>query len=233
MGFLYPKPSPWGEGGPAQPGRMRGRPGTQRSRRKPAYRRQAPLGTGFLQGKASESSPPHQSASQTASPQGEAAGRGRSTALIPFVRNDSPSPPSWGAGRSPASDAGPQAGPQKKAGYPEGYPKPEWGVQRGETLPSGVLSSISHRRNGGRRQAPPRGAAPRGRFGGTARRVRTHGGRAPRPHVAGYNLRWFQRYGLPPPTGGLTPPARRSGGPCWPASARRRRSTPRRRGSPG
>src|SRR5699024_12664204 len=58
------------------------------------------LGTGFLQGKASESSPPHQSASQTASPQGEAAGRGRSTALIPFVRNDSPSPPSWGAGRS-------------------------------------------------------------------------------------------------------------------------------------
>ena len=40
-GFLYPKPSPWGEGGPAQPGRMRGRPGTQRSRRKPAYRRQA------------------------------------------------------------------------------------------------------------------------------------------------------------------------------------------------
>ena len=33
--------------------------------------------------------------------------------------------------------------------------------------------------------------------------------------------------------GGLTPPARRSGGPCWPASARRRRSTPRRRGSPG
>ena len=36
-----PKPSPRGEGGPAQPGRMRGRPGTQRSRRKPAYRRQA------------------------------------------------------------------------------------------------------------------------------------------------------------------------------------------------
>ena len=38
---LRPKPSPRGEGGPAQPGRMRGRPGTQRSRRKPAYRRQA------------------------------------------------------------------------------------------------------------------------------------------------------------------------------------------------
>ena len=43
-----------------------------------------------------------------------------------------------------------------------GYPKPEWGVQRGETLPSGVLSSISHMRNGGRRQAPPPGrCAPR------------------------------------------------------------------------
>ena len=44
-------------------------------------------------------SPPHQSASQTASPQGEAAGRDRATVLIPFVRNACPSPPSRGAGR--------------------------------------------------------------------------------------------------------------------------------------
>ena len=151
----------------------------------------------------------------------------------PICTKRLPQPAQLGGGPLPCVGCRAAGRSTKKAGYPEGYPKPEWGVQRGETLPSGVLSSISHRRNGGRRQAPPRGAAPRGRFGGTARRVRTHGGRAPRPHVAGYNLRWFQRYGLPPPTGGLTPPARRSGGPCWPASARRRRSTPRRRGSPG
>ena len=44
-------------------------------------------------------SPPHQSASQTASPQGEAAVSYRSTTLIPFVRNACPSPPSRGAGR--------------------------------------------------------------------------------------------------------------------------------------
>ena len=72
-----------------------------------------------------------------------------------------PSPPSRGAGRCQRVTQGRRPG-YKKAGYPEGYPKPEWGVQRGEALPSGVLSSISHRRNGGRRQASPRGAAPRG-----------------------------------------------------------------------
>ena len=94
------------------------------------------MGTGFLQGKASESSPPHQSASQTASPQGEAAGRGRSTALIPFVRNDSPSPPSWGAGRSLRRMQGRRPGYKKsgiprrisqtRVGRPEGRNSPLW-----------------------------------------------------------------------------------------------------------
>ena len=48
-------------------------------------------------------SPPHQSASQTASPQGEAAGRDRATALIPFVRNAS-QPAQPGGGPLRASD---------------------------------------------------------------------------------------------------------------------------------
>ena len=103
-------------------------------------------------------------------------------------------PPARPAGGRAAPCVGCRAAGQdtKRAGYPEGYPKPEWGVQRGETHPSGVLSSISHRRNGGRRQAPPRGAAPRGRFGGTARRVRYPRGPGPRPHGAGSNLRCVQ-----------------------------------------
>ena len=119
-------------------------------------------------------------------------------AEVPFslYRGGSPThfPPARPAGGRAAPCVGCRAAGQdtKKAGYPEGYPKPEWGVQRGETLPSGVLSSISHRRNGGRRQAPPRGAAPRGRFGGTARRVRYPRGPGPRPHGAGSNLRCVQ-----------------------------------------
>ena len=89
------------------------------------------MGTGFLQGKASESSPPHQSASQTASPQGEAAGRGRSTALIPFVRNDSPSPPSWGAGRYGRWIMGRRPG-RKKERTPAGSPQTRKGGSREE-----------------------------------------------------------------------------------------------------
>ena len=69
-------------------------------------------------------------------------------------------PPARPAGGRAAPCVGCRAAGQdtKRAGYPEGYPKPEWGVQRGETLPSGVLSSISHRRNGGRRAGGPPGA---------------------------------------------------------------------------
>ena len=67
-----PKPSPWGEGGPAQPGRMRGRPCTQpflvEKRCSPACR----LNGIFLLPRWATRSPPHQSPSVTASPQGEA-----------------------------------------------------------------------------------------------------------------------------------------------------------------
>ncbi len=79
----------------------------------------------------------------------------------PFTNLRLPARPA--GGRAPSRGGYRAAGQEtKKAGYPEGYPRPEWGVQRGETLPSGVLSSISHRRNGGRRQASPPGrCAPR------------------------------------------------------------------------
>ena len=64
-----PKPSPWGEGGPAKPGRMRGRFGTQpflvEKRRSPACR----LNGIFLLLRWATRSPPHQSPSVTASPQ--------------------------------------------------------------------------------------------------------------------------------------------------------------------
>ena len=67
-----PKPSPWGEGGPAKPGRMRGRPCTQpflvENRRSPDCR----LNEVFLLLRWACRSPPHQSPSVTASPQGEA-----------------------------------------------------------------------------------------------------------------------------------------------------------------
>ena len=72
--LLYPKPSPWGEGGPAKPGRMRGRPCTQpflvENRRSPDCR----LNEVFLLLRWATRSPPHQSPSVTASPQGEASG---------------------------------------------------------------------------------------------------------------------------------------------------------------
>ena len=53
---------------------------------------------------------------------------------------------------------------EKKRGPSQGPPKLEKvGPGRKNLFLPGVLSSISHRRNGGRRQASPRGAAPRGR----------------------------------------------------------------------
>ena len=69
------KPSPWGEGGPAKPGRMRGRFGTQPflvelEKEAPACR----LNGMLLLLRWASRSPPHQSPSVTASPQGEASG---------------------------------------------------------------------------------------------------------------------------------------------------------------
>ena len=69
-----PKPSPRGEGGPAKPGRMRGRFGTQpflvEKRRSPSCR----LNEVFLLPRWATRSPPHPSPPVTASPQGEASG---------------------------------------------------------------------------------------------------------------------------------------------------------------
>ena len=146
------------------------------------------MGTGFLQGKASESSPPHQSASQTASPQGEAAGRGRSTALIPFVRNDSPSPPSWGAGRYGRWIMGRRPG-RKKERTPAGSPKLERWVQGGRTSSSLVffppLSSKESR-------APARGRRATGRC-------------APRHRKSPHHPKGTQYPAAPPPGTGREP----------------------------
>ena len=85
-------------------------------------------------------------------PQGEAAGRGRSTALIPFVRNDSPSPPSWGAGRYGRWIMGRRPG-RKKRGPLQGPPKLEKvGPGRKNLFLPGVLPPAFFQRKPG----PPR-----------------------------------------------------------------------------
>ena len=147
------------------------------------------MGTGFLQGKASESSPPHQSASQTASPQGEAAGRGRSTALIPFVRNDSPSPPSRWAGRYGRKIQGRRPG-RKKERTPAGSPQPEKvGPGRKNLFLPGVLSSGFLPKKAG----PPPGAG------------RATGRCAPRHRKSPHHPKGTQYPAAPPPGTGREP----------------------------
>ena len=127
-----PKPSPWGEGGPAQPGRMRGRPGTQRSRRKPAYRRQA-IGHWFSTRKGfggiapssvcfADSFPPRGSRSQL-----------QVCHPYPVCTKRLPQPAQPGGGPLPTLDAGPQARKQKKGDTPKDIPN-QSGESRGEKL---------------------------------------------------------------------------------------------------
>ena len=71
--FPPPKPSPWGEGGPAKPGRMRGRSCTQPFLVEKGVTDGRPNGFLLLLRWATRS-PPHPSPSVTASPQGEASG---------------------------------------------------------------------------------------------------------------------------------------------------------------
>ena len=66
-----PKPSPWGEGGPAKPGRMRGRSIGPTGREKEGVEATGPS---FYKERLGTGSPPHQSPPVTASPQGEAYG---------------------------------------------------------------------------------------------------------------------------------------------------------------
>ena len=69
-GFLLPKPSPWGEGAPVRTlGRMRGRPGCPTG---PEKKGVGATGPSFYKERLGTGSPPHQSPSVTASPQGEA-----------------------------------------------------------------------------------------------------------------------------------------------------------------
>ena len=86
--LIPPKPSPWGEGGPAQPGRMRGRFGTQPFLVEKGGAPGCRLNEVFLLPRWASRSPPHQSPSVTASPQGEAF-----VGSIPLQRNAfSPNP---------------------------------------------------------------------------------------------------------------------------------------------
>lgn len=109
-------------------------------------------------------------------------GRGPHNLFLPI-----PTPASQPAqpGGRAVTGVGSQFVRKRRARLPR-FQKPEKvGPGRRKLLLPGVLSSISHRRNGGRRQAPPPGrCAPRWVKAPTARRVRTAGGLAPRPHAA-------------------------------------------------
>ena len=69
--FPLPKPSPRGEGGPAKPGRMRGRSTHPTGQEKEGDGATSPS---FYKERLGTESPPHQSPPVTASPQGEASG---------------------------------------------------------------------------------------------------------------------------------------------------------------
>ena len=108
-------------------------------------------------------SPPHQSASQTASPQGEAAVGCRSAALILFVRivrTACPSPPSRGAGRYGRR----LQVCRKKKNPPSPVPETREGGSREEETPPPWCSFLHFSQEKWRPPAgTPRGAAPRGR----------------------------------------------------------------------
>ena len=73
--LIPPKPSPWGEGAPVRTlGRMRGRFGTQPFLVEKRRSLDCRLNEVFLLPRWASRSPPHQSPSVTASPQGEASG---------------------------------------------------------------------------------------------------------------------------------------------------------------
>ena len=96
---ISPKPSPWGEGAPVRTlGRMRGRPGCPTGQEKKGV---GATGPSFYKERLGTGSPPHQSPSVTASPQGEASGLCSPTRKsIPRVL---PKPPPVGRVRPTAS----------------------------------------------------------------------------------------------------------------------------------
>ena len=128
-------------------------------------------------------SPPHPSWLRRATfPRGE--GFGQRTPQ-PFPPDTNPRLPARPAGGRAVTGVGSQFVRKRRARLPR-FQKPEKvGPGRRKLLLPGVLSSISHRRNGGRRQAPPGGRAPRWVKAPTARRVRTAGGLAPGPTPQG------------------------------------------------
>ena len=129
-GFLYPKPSPWGEGGPAQPGRMRGRPGTQRSRRKPAYRRQA-VGHWFSTRKGFGVIAPSSVCFADSFPPRGSRWTWQVNRPYPICTKRLPQPAQLGGGPLRALDHGPQAR-QKKERTPAGSPQTRKGGSREE-----------------------------------------------------------------------------------------------------
>ena len=176
--FPHPKPSPRGEGGPAQPGRMRGRPGTQRSRRKPAYRRQA-VGHWFSTRKGFGVIAPSSVCFADSFPPRGSRWTWQVNYPYPVCTKRLPQPAQPGGGPLPTVDTGPQARIQKRGiprrisqtrvGSPEGRNSPLWCSflhfsQEKWRPPAGI---------------PPGRCAPRWVKSPTTRRVRNNGGRPP------------------------------------------------------
>ena len=212
-GFLYPKPSPWGEGGPAQPGRMRGRPGTQRSRRKPAYRRQA-VGHWFSTRKGFGVIAPSSVCFADSFPPRGSRWTWQVNRPYPICTKRLPQPAQLGGGPLPASDAGPQARIQKERDTPKDIPN-QSGASRGEKLSplvffppflTGEMEAAGRHPPGALRPEAASEARPEGSV--------THGGggQAPGPTGQGLTCAASKWYGVPTP-----PRPRHKKGPGQPA----------------
>ena len=179
-GSTAPKPSPRGEGGPAKPGRMRGRPGTQQSRRSPAYRRQA-VGHWFSTRKGFGVIAPSSVCFADSFPPRGSRWTWQVNRPYPICTKRLPQPAQLGGGPLPASDAGPQARQKKREDPRRVPPTRKGGSREEEPLPPWCsflrLSSKESR-------APARGRAGN--------------------HLAGSNLRRSKRDHLPKP---MPPPA--------------------------
>ena len=110
-----------------------------------------------------------------------------------------PSPPSWGAGRSLRRMQGRRPG-YKKSGIPRRISQTRVGSPEGRNSP--LWCSFLHFSQEKWRPpagTPPGRCAPRWVRAPTARRVRTAGGLAPRPHAAGLPCAKADGTNCPPP----------------------------------
>ena len=172
-----------GEGGPAKPGRMRGRPGTQRSRRKPAYRRQA-VGHGLSTRKGWVQNRPLISLlRRQLPPKGKPLDVTGQPSLSRLYETPPPARPA--GGRAVTGVGSKVVG--KRRTHLSWFQKTREGGSREEETPPPWCSFLHFSQEKWRPPAgiPPGRCAPRPVKAPTTRRVRSNGGRAPGPTLQG------------------------------------------------